>query len=180
MQKSILLVAAVTLSACAMAAEPTPIAFDGQAPFALADVVAENIRVECNLTQYQGDAFRRAAEAASIPIELKAAEELDTAPRSIRLSILNAVSSGNAFIGHHKQVMLSAKLFNEGKQVAEFKGTRDSMGGFAAGFKSSCSVLERCSDTLAQDLVRWLKQQSFVAAAAETQTEEAPVSTETH
>jgi hypothetical protein len=40
------------------------------------------------------------------------------------------------------------------------------MGGIAAGFKGSCAVLERCADTLGEDLARWLKGQSAIVEPA--------------
>jgi len=33
------------------------------------------------------------------------------------------------------------------------------MGGFGAGFKGSCSVLNRCTKTLGKDFADWLKGQ---------------------
>lgn len=142
--------------------ERVSVAFDGEAPYAVPDVIADNVRTECNLPAYQGAAFERAAEAAGIQIERKSTKDLAGAPRAIRLQILNALSAGNAFMGHRKQVTLTAKLFREGAEVSTFKATRESMGGIAAGFKGSCAVLERCADTLGEDLARWLKGQSAI------------------
>jgi hypothetical protein len=96
------------------------------------------------------------------------------------LRIENALSSGNAFIGHRKQVTTSAKLYANGKEIARSTHTRDSMGGFTGGFKGSCAVLERCANTLANDITTWLKgqlaKQMSVPAVAAPAPASAPAS----
>lgn len=74
----------------------------------------------------------------------------------LKLEILNAMSSGNAFIGHHKSVAVSATLYRNGTVVDTFTSSRDSSGGFMGGFKGSCSVLNRCVNTLGNDIAKWM------------------------
>ncbi|MEN0038216.1 MAG: hypothetical protein AAGC78_14165 [Cellvibrio sp.] len=80
---------------------------------------------------------------------------------SLKLTIANAHSSGNAFIGHHKSVAIIAELFKDGKLVDTYTGERSSSGGFGAGFKGSCAVLERCVNTLGKDVSEWLSKQKI-------------------
>lgn len=80
---------------------------------------------------------------------------------SLKLTIANAHSSGNAFIGHHKSVGIIAELFKDGKLVDTYTGERSSSGGFGAGFKGSCAVLERCVNTLGKDVSEWLSKQKI-------------------
>lgn len=76
--------------------------------------------------------------------------------RILKVNLVDAVSGGNAFTGHHKEVKIRGSLLEDGKVIAEFGGKRHSGGGFGAGFKGSCSVLERCTDALAEDIAKWL------------------------
>jgi hypothetical protein len=121
--------------------------------------IPSNIQTECNLATYQADAVRRHAEALGIPVATAEKDEAPPSGRFLKLRIESAFSSGNAFIGHRKQVAISAKLFEDGKEIANFAGARDSMGGAFGGFKGSCTVLERCADTLGKDVAGWLKAQ---------------------
>ncbi len=75
----------------------------------------------------------------------------------LKLEISDAVSQGNAFIGHRKFVEIKGSLWKDGKLVASFDGQRSSGGGFGAGYKSSCSVLGRCVKTLGKDIAAWLE-----------------------
>jgi hypothetical protein len=79
----------------------------------------------------------------------------------LKLTIANAMSIGNAFAGHQKSVSVIVGLYKNGALIDTYKGTRDSRGGFGAGFKGSCAVLERCVDTLGKDTAKWLKKKSI-------------------
>ena len=77
---------------------------------------------------------------------------------SLSLAITNEVTAGNAFMGHSKSVSIEATLHRDGEVVDTYVGTRDSGGGFGAGFKSSCTVLKRCVNTLGKDGAGWLRR----------------------
>ena len=51
-----------------------------------------------------------------------------------------------------------AELFVDGVSKGEKIYHRDSMGGFGAGYKGSCSVLGRTSKALGKDFSVWLKE----------------------
>ena len=74
----------------------------------------------------------------------------------LQVAISDAVSQGNAFIGHRKFVAVEGALYDNGVLVASFDGQRSSGGGFAAGYKSSCAVLGRCVKALGKDIAGWL------------------------
>jgi hypothetical protein len=78
----------------------------------------------------------------------------------LKLMISNALSSGNAFMGHHKSVSIIAELYKDGKLIDTYSTTRNSGGGIGAGFKNSCAVLERCVTTLGKDVAQWVKTKS--------------------
>lgn len=119
--------------------------------------VTENIKTECTLTTHQADVVREQLNA--LGIQATAAENNDV-PKSgqfLLVKLESALSAGNAFMGHSKQVTTSAKLFRDGKEVATTTVTRNSMGGFAGGYKGSCSVLARCATATGQDIAKWLQ-----------------------
>ena len=53
---------------------------------------------------------------------------------------------------------MRGRLLDDGKEGAQFSGSRSSMGGAFAGFKGSCSVLGRCLEALSKDMAVWLRQ----------------------
>ena len=93
--------------------------------------------------------------------EVTRSNELPESGLSIELEITNALSGGNAFMGHQKSVTIEATLMKDGQEVNTFRGTRNSNGGFGAGFKSSCDILNRCVNTLGKDISKWLKKQDI-------------------
>ena len=76
----------------------------------------------------------------------------------LELVIVDAISSGNAFLGHRKYSKVKGILYKHGKKVAQFTAARMSGGGMFAGFKGSCSVLGRTVDAIGEDIAGWLKQ----------------------
>jgi hypothetical protein len=140
-------------------AEPPSLSMSPTADYLVPDVVAENIRSECKLPEYQAEAVRRQVEGLGVKLEVAAKDEVPPSGKFLQLRITNAVSSGNAFVGHRKHVAILVKLFDNGKELAKTSLQRDSSGGFSGGFKGSCAVLERCAKTLGKDTAEWLKKQ---------------------
>lgn len=156
----------VALVPAAALADDAVILVSPAAAFSNPDMIATNIKVECGLPTYQAGAVHRQMEASGVAAKVSDKDEVPGNGRFLMLRIENAMSAGNAFIGHRKQVTTSAKLYDNGKEVARSGHTRDSMGGFGAGFKGSCAVLQRCADTLAIDITTWLKGQLASLATA--------------
>jgi hypothetical protein len=120
-------------------------------------VIPSNIRTECtNLGNKLVESTNAAVQKSGWSVIKQADVNTNTAGVSLKLSIVNAHSGGNAFTGHQKSVTINAELFKEGKLVDSYTGTRNSSGGFGAGFKGSCAVLERCANTLGSDVSKWL------------------------
>jgi hypothetical protein len=140
------------------------------AAFSEPDLIADNIKAECNLPPYQAQTVRHALESNGFQVTVAEKDEVPSNGRFLQVRILNAVSSGNAFLGHRKQVITLVRLFENGNEVAKGTLARDSRGGLGAGFKGSCTVLERCADTLGKDIAEWLKKkidtQASVPASA--------------
>lgn len=76
--------------------------------------------------------------------------------RILIVEIRSGISSGNAWTGHLKQLAVQGRLLQDGEEIGNFVGIRSSRGGFGAGFKGSCNILNRCAKALGRDIVGWL------------------------
>ncbi|MFK7913332.1 MAG: hypothetical protein AB8B93_05415 [Pseudomonadales bacterium] len=153
---ALLLLAGFTISA-PVAAEPFRV--QGTIPYAEDNRIARNITSECTeLGVKLSDFLVKFAKKKGI--EVKQVGELNPADagRNLVIEITDAVSRGNAFIGHQKYMEARAELFVDGESKGEQFYHRDSMGGFGAGYKSSCSVLGRTSKALGKDFSVWLQE----------------------
>jgi hypothetical protein len=121
--------------------------------------IADNIKNECGLPQSQTEAVLKQLAEAGVPARAASSDAIPATGRFLELRIENAISAGNAFMGHHKHVTTSAHLFEDGVEIAQTTQSRDSTGGFFGGYKSSCSVLRRCTVTLGKDIAGWVKTQ---------------------
>lgn len=128
-------------------------------PYAQDSRIADNIVTECTQLGTKLSTFlvkfakKRGIEVTPVD-ELKA----DGPGRNLVIEITDAVSRGNAFTGHRKFMEARAELFVDGVSKGEKTYQRDSMGGFGAGYKGSCSVLGRNSKALGKDFSVWLKE----------------------
>jgi hypothetical protein len=127
------------------------------APFMDAAAIKPAIVNECDLPSAQMKYLKEQAAAAGVTLVEDEGAVAAKKGRVLLVEIFNAVSQGNAFIGHGKQVVLKGKLLENGAEIGNFTATRGSMGGAFAGYKSSCAVLHRCQSALAKDILAWLK-----------------------
>lgn len=147
----------VCMAPIAGAEEGGPIYIGKTAPYMDAAAIKVNIVNECDLPAAQMKLLREQAPAAGVTLVEDESAVVAKKGRVLLIEIFNAVSQGNAFIGHGKQVVLKGKLLENGTEIGNFTATRGSMGGAFAGYKSSCAVLHRCQNALAKDILTWLK-----------------------
>jgi chorismate synthase len=147
-------------SSIASAGSEVAIQIPRNVPYASEATVAENVRNECT------DLGTRLATslqqfAAKHGVATVVVDEIDPKASGavFQVEIVNVFSAGNAFIGHRKSMEARGELFVNGVSRGQVDFTRNSGGGFGAGFKGSCSVLARCSKTLGNDFAKWLKEQ---------------------
>lgn len=123
-------------------------------PYAEDNDIADNIKNECKINEQLADFVKQYAgenvEFSSGPVDTGKG-------RALQLEIVDAVSMGNAWMGHQKFTKVKGALYDGGKKVASFKARRNSMGGAFAGYKGSCSVLGRTVEALGEDIGTWLK-----------------------
>lgn len=127
------------------------------APYTEDADIQRKVREECSELNTQLPLFTQEfARENGLQVDL--VDTLDTSAegRVLQLEIVDAVSTGNAFIGHQKYSRVRGALFENGEQIADFRGRRDSMGGMFAGYKGSCSVLGRTIKALGKDIAQWL------------------------
>lgn len=129
------------------------------ADYAANSSVPENVKSECTLPAAQSESVLAALNAAGITAKAAPSNAVPARGRFLKLEITGAISAGNMFIGHRKQVTTAAHLFVNGKEIAQTSKTRDSSGGVFAGYRGSCSVLHRCTNTLGKDIAEWMKSQ---------------------
>jgi hypothetical protein len=143
--------AVALLLACGGAAAGTGIQLQSPVPFAEDNDISDAIKSECSIGKQLAEYVK---QYSKVPVELTAQTATDG--RVLQLEIVDAVSMGNAFLGHQKFTKVRGTLFQDGQKVASFKGRRNSMGGAFAGFKGSCSVLGRTVEVLGEDIGAWL------------------------
>ena len=155
LQKSLIITLLFLASTWAQANSVTLLS---EIPYAEDAKIRANVRRECvNLGTKLAKFTQKFGKKYGVDVQHT--DNLDTTGdgRVLDLVITNAVSRGNAFMGHRKYVDIAGTLWENGNKVASFTGTRISGGGVFAGYKGSCSVLGRCVKTLGKDIARWLK-----------------------
>ncbi len=136
-----------------------PVSVQASVPYAADSKIAQNIRNECTKLGPQLAEFTQQF-GKKTGVDVKLVSSIDTAQpgRVLQIEITEAVSMGNAFMGHHKYSAARGTLFENGKKIASFEARRQSMGGAFAGYKGSCSVLGRTVKAMGKDIAQWLKQ----------------------
>ena len=119
--------------------------------------IAGNIRKECALQTKLSNFVEAYSVGDGIGVIRVGKVTKKTRGKALVITITDAVSSGNAFIGHRKFVSIKGTLYNSGKKQSGFTAARVSGGGAFGGFKGSCDVLGRTVKVLGQDVSLWLK-----------------------
>lgn len=161
MQRSLLnrlfIGAGLFIGAC-LAAQAESIKVAASTPYEEGHDIRNNIINECvNLGTKLATFTQKYSDKKGMQIDLVESVDTSAAGKVLKLEISDAVSQGNAFVGHRKFVEIKGSLWEDGKKIASFDGQRSSGGGFGAGYKSSCSVLGRCVKTLGKDISAWLQ-----------------------
>lgn len=149
-------VGALLSSVCATAMAMDPVKLPDKVPYAENNEVAGKIKHECRINEQLSEFIVEYAEEHKVATEVVDATDATMPGRVLVLEITDAISRGNAFIGHRKATSVRGTLYQDGQKVASFVGERDSMGGAFAGFKGSCSVLGRTVKALGSDIAEWL------------------------
>lgn len=125
-------------------------------PYKKGAMVSASIKNECKIQEQLSEFIRDYAVGEGVGVIRLGRVAENSKGKALIVNITEAVSSGNAFIGHRKFTRIKGTLYNNGKKQAGFTAARVSGGGAWAGFKGSCSVLGRTVQTLGSDVSRWL------------------------
>ena len=125
-------------------------------PFSESAIIAEAIKSECSIgatlaQSLASNASRHGNTIVSGPVGADSGSG-----RSLKLELVEAQSAGNAFTGHFKSAAVRGVLYEDGRQIATVTARRVSRGGAFAGFKGSCTVLDRTVNAIGEDLAGWL------------------------
>ncbi len=165
MTASVRPLALISLLAAATSSGAVEYQVPENAPYKDLTIIQNNVVEECKELgrQLTGSLV---AELSKSGLDAQRVHQPDPAVGPVvDIKISNLVSAGNAFIGHRKSVTVWVEL-RQGDQVLGARTfTRDTMGGAFAGFKGSCSVLERAVLVLGKDVAQWTKATPLRAAA---------------
>lgn len=126
-------------------------------PYKKGAVVSASIKNECKIQDQLSEFIHAYAVGEGVGVIRKGKVRKKSKGKVLLVNITDAVSSGNAFIGHRKYTKIKGTLYNNGKKQGGFTAARTSGGGAWAGFKGSCSVLGRTVQALGSDVSLWLK-----------------------
>jgi len=116
--------------------------------------IAQNIKSECSIDSQVMTWIQKYAAKHNINVIINGKPKANDTV--LKVSIIDAISSGNAGMGHNKYVVISGKLYKGKKLKSSFKAARRSGGGYFGAYRSSCSVLGSCAKTLGRDTAGWL------------------------
>jgi hypothetical protein len=125
-------------------------------PFAQDATIAGAVRRECQLGEKLSGFIKEYAQEKSVEVIALPQVAAITSGRVLVLEIADSQADGNAFIGHHTFTTVKGRLYQDGAEVGNFTGRRNSMGGAFGGFKGNCSVLGRTVKALGEDIAGWL------------------------
>jgi hypothetical protein len=134
------------------AAEPRVIYVSQTAPFLKPSAIDEHIVESCALPAKQIESIIEEAKDDGTFKVLKDDEAVKANKGYVlEVKIENATPPNNAHMA------IQGRLFENGTEIGNFFGVRRTMGGFGAGFKSTCTIISRCAEALGKDVVEWLK-----------------------
>jgi hypothetical protein len=148
---------ALVLIAIPLAAGAQSVQLQRPVPYSEDGDIADNIKQECRINEQLADFVQQSAKAQGVEVQFTPGPADKTAGRVLDLRITNAISMGNAWLGHQKATSVTGTLYENGVRIAGFKARRHSMGGAFAGYKGSCSVLGRTVQAIGEDIGGWLK-----------------------
>lgn len=136
-------------------------------PYAPYSRVQANIKQECTLP----DALSKdiAKYAAEQGLNVVAKNNIKANEYELQVQIENAVSAGNAAIGHSKFVVISGAIVKGNTKYYSFDAARLSGGGYFGAYRSSCSVLGGIARRLGKDTALWLSNPYDGAQLGDTQ-----------
>ncbi len=129
--------------------------------------VARNIKEECTVPKALAESIAKYSQAIGVDVEVK--DRIGKNDLELIVKIEEAISAGNAFVGHRKFIVISGMLVKGKKIYYSFDAARLSGGGYFGAYRSSCSVLGRIARALGKDVANWLSNPYDKAMMGDTQ-----------
>lgn len=146
----------------------TAVTIQKSIPYAQNNAIADNIKSECDLNNKLSNFIQSASATHSINVTQKDEIAKEDQGQVLIVEIVDAISSGNAFIGHNKFTKIKGELYTDGALTGSFIGTRHSGGGAFGGWKGSCAVLGRTVKALGSDVAKFLTAPGMNARLGES------------
>ncbi|NOX15420.1 MAG: hypothetical protein GXP61_05270 [Epsilonproteobacteria bacterium] len=129
--------------------------------------VARNIKKECTLPKAIADSIVKYSLNSGVNVKFK--NHIKPNELELKVQIEEAISAGNAAVGHNKFVVISGNLIKGKTLYYRFDAARLSGGGYWGVYRSSCSVLGRIAKALGNDVAKWLANPYNNAMLGDTQ-----------
>jgi hypothetical protein len=129
--------------------------------------IAQNIKTECTLQRAITDSIVKYSSNSGLTVIVK--NNIKANELQLKVQIEQAISAGNAAIGHNKFVTISGTIVKGNKKYYSFNAARLSGGGYFGAYRSSCSVLGKIASALGKDVSIWLTNPYNKAMMGDTQ-----------
>lgn len=140
------------------AVAPKSVTIGSPIPFKENHRIQSNIIEECTIESQLPFFVNEYGDQFGVDVQIRDSVSKDDSGAVLVMEITDAISQGNAFLGHRKYAEFEGILYNHGEKIASFRAGRYSVGGAFAGFKGSCSVLGRIAKAVGKDIAIWLKK----------------------
>ena len=147
---SSLLAAVLISSVAAQAADEDKIRVLKDTPISSSSDIPDGVRDQCREI---GREIPRAIVRATRVVTLVNTEKELTVKRGkyLTIEVTQVRAKGGGMFSGPKHMAVRGVLFDAGKQIGDFEGTRSAM-----GLRSTCSNLENVEKVLGKEIARWL------------------------
>jgi len=134
-----------------------------QANFAQNLNVPDAVRAECDLPNKVSKFVHDYSQKSFDKVVLADNVSAKTAGKALSMKITDVLGTGGGAWSGYKQVTVEGTLWENGKVIGNFRGTRYSGGGAFGGYKGTCAILGRCTKAIGKDVASWLLSPSMNA-----------------
>lgn len=119
--------------------------------------VPDAVRAECDLPNKVSKFVQEYSAKGFDKVTLADQVSAKTPGKALSLKITDVLGTGGGAWSGYKQVTVEGTLWENGKVIGTFTGTRYSGGGAFGGYKGTCAILGRCTKAIGKDVASWLQ-----------------------
>lgn len=131
-------------------------------PFASGSNATDAVKRECQLETKIPAYLAQYDSSVTLVDSVKGAKG-----RVLQLEIAEVFAPGGGGMTGTKRVVVTGKLYENGKLIGNFRAQRGSTGGYWGGYKGTCVILQRCAKSIGKDIANWLKAPTKDASIGE-------------